>query len=71
MSKSKETAATKIFKLNVKKIAKEKHITISELCRKLRVNRSYLAHLTNPSLKNILLIAHAIGCTPAELLDGL
>ena len=71
MKNTKEKAETKAIKLNIKRIAKEKNIKVAELCRRLGYNRTYLAHLTNPSLQSIVAIAQAIGCSPAELLEGL
>lgn len=71
MGRSIETAETKVFKMNTKRIMKEKGISVFDLCKSLGNNRTYFARLTNPSLRVIVSIAKAIGCTPAELLEGL
>lgn len=60
-----------LFKANTKRIAKQNKISISNLCKDLGKNRSYLAHLKNPGITTIVSIAKVLQCQPAELLEGL
>ena len=60
-----------IIKRNIKTQAKEKGKTIADVCKALGYYRDHINKMQNPSAGKLIDIAHAIGCTPAELLDGL
>lgn len=59
-------------KFNIKKKIKEKKQTIGSVCIHLKKDRGFINRMTEEvKLKKIIDIANAIGCTPAELLEGL
>ena len=51
--------------------AKERGKTIADVCKALGYYRDHINKMQNPSAGKLIDIAHAIGCTPAELFDGL
>lgn len=55
------------LKYNINIERKKRNKSIEDICRSLRKNRSWIAHLTNPSMNTIIDIAHAIGCQPIDL----
>ena len=62
----------KSFIINIKSQLKERNSSVTELCRKMGVNRNYINQINNGvGLEKIVRIANAIGCNPGELLAGL
>ncbi len=62
----------KELKLNIKRLIKEKGLTIKEVCKRLNSDRMFIYRITDEvKLKKIIRIANAIGCSPSELLAGL
>ena len=62
----------KSFIINIKSQLKERNSSVTELCRKMGVNRNYINQINNGvGLEKIIRIANAIGCSPGELLTGL
>lgn len=60
------------IKLNIKRKIKEKGLTTGKVCETLHTDRGYIRRMTDEvKLNKIIAIAKAIGCTPAELLDGI
>lgn len=61
-----------ILILNIKRELKQRGSNIGKLCKSMGVNRNYINQIgDNVGASKLISIAHAIGCTPAELFDGL
>ena len=59
------------IKNNIKAELKRSNMTTQELCKLMRKDRRYLYYMTdNVKLKKIVEIAKYIGCTTADLLNG-
>lgn len=56
---------------NIRRIRTEKGMTQGDLCRKLKLDRSYVSHLEagkkNPTLSTIVKVSQALGVKPGVL----
>ena len=65
------SAYAKKLGLNIRRIRAEKGMTQGDLCRKLRLDRSYISHLEagkkNPTLATIVKVAKALKVSVARV----
>ena len=62
----------KELKLNIKRVIKEKGLTINEVCKKMNQDRKFLYRITGKvSLQKIIDVSRAIGCNVSELTKDL
>ena len=71
MSNTKQLDETIIFKKNVKKILKEKGMSVADLCKAISKDRYYLAHLKTVRLNIMVDISNALGCKASDLMEGI
>ena len=58
-------------KQNIKNELKRSNMTTKELCKLMQKDRKYIYRITDEvKLNKIVEIAKYIGCTPADLLNG-
>ena len=63
---------SKFLIINIKHQLKERKLSIGKLCKSMGVSRNYINQINDGvGLEKIIRIAHAIGCSPGELLAGL
>ena len=62
----------KQVKINIKVKIKERGTTTGAVCHLLKKDRGFINRMTDEvKLNKIVSIAHAIGCEPYELINGL
>lgn len=71
MKNARVNTSIQIVKANIKRLCKENGTNTSKLCKLLGKNRNHISQLENPSIRTMVDIANAIGCSPSDLLAGL